>query len=262
MLPIKLDKKNREIHSSHQPLGVNSKNKTKMEQFLPKNSSSKKSPSVSNKEKWDYTCKKIHKLFHNPFTEYGLDNFHWVHPDIYRGGSPIFSEKSLQYLRDKYKITQIIDLSYDQKYPWQINEEHEAATNVGIKHINLSLDTPIPPTPEQFHNFIELIENNQQGSTYIHCRAGKNRTGIICALYKIYQGLLTPEAALQEMKTYGYNSNNNPKLGELLLDKEALKPYLKKPKEKNPNLSITHPAFKNKIFENFNKSNSKFNKLA
>lgn len=74
--------------------------------------------------------------------------------------------------------------------------EKEECLNKGIQYVSIELDSAIPPTEEQLDDFFKAINSSQKDKkVYIHCHAGKDRTGIMASCYLAkYQGMGIEEA--------------------------------------------------------------------
>lgn len=161
-----------------------------------------------------------------------IDNFQIVIPDgVYRSGQPK-GDADWAYLK-RVGITTVIKLN---KFSSDADEAEEfrMAGKHGIKVV------PIYMQPEDWpHNWapwaspdlkdimqaIELLENRGDGKVLVHCAHGKDRTGLVVAIYSVRNKNFCKDTAYDEMKYYGTNP--------LLL---GIKPVLDRPNIKeNPN---------------------------
>ncbi len=119
---------------------------------------------------------------------------------IYRGSKPE-DFKDLALL-DTLKIKTIISF---ETMPWNVRGEEELLAKSGIEFINL----PIPPalgapSAARVDQILELMNRAELQPVFIHCYFGRDRTGMISALYRVkYQGW-TPEQAYAEWRSMGY----------------------------------------------------------
>lgn len=132
-----------------------------------------------------------------------LPNFHIVDQNkLFRGAAP--RDQGIKTLKEIYDVTTIIDLRDSKKYAAQIAAEKKAAKTLGIEHLNISMLAKVPPTPEQIQKFFKIIAKSP-GKIYMHCREGKDRAGIMSALYRIEKQGWTNEKAYEEMIKYGHD---------------------------------------------------------
>jgi protein tyrosine phosphatase (PTP) superfamily phosphohydrolase (DUF442 family) len=121
----------------------------------------------------------------------GLDNFAVVDGHLLRGAQP--SATGIQTLK-ALGVTTIIDL----KVPDRIGESEKAeAERSGILYTNIPLASLTPPTLEQVQAILGAI-TNAPGKVFLHCRAGKDRTGTVVACYRMLLEKWSNEKALHE----------------------------------------------------------------
>lgn len=125
--------------------------------------------------------------------------FREVAPNLYRSGQ---GETDDDYEAYKQKgIRTIIDLRQGQA----ADEERERATRLGFRYINIPLN--IASTPQDYlkaeRAFFRAVDDPQAGKVVFHCRHGKDRTGLMAALYRVEREGWTPEAAIEEWKSLG-----------------------------------------------------------
>ncbi|CAN5359752.1 hypothetical protein BH10CYA1_BH10CYA1_33400 [soil metagenome] len=141
----------------------------------------------------------------------GLLNFHEVHPYLYRGGGP--TEKTMHDLKDK-GIKTIIDLRAPSEGkpkasrtkeddPIQPKEEKALADELGIKYINLTMDSHAP-TKKQVHTFIDAAEKAEKGGgpVFLHCAHGSDRTGCMIGIWRVTHENWDYDKTYQEMRKY------------------------------------------------------------
>lgn len=138
-------------------------------------------------------------------------NFHKVDNNYYRGGQPDENDyKDFAVLG----IKTIVNLRNTDK---EENDKQEIlAGRYGIKYINIPMKPSQPPTPDQVSYFLRLFKNQNNLPVYVHCWQGKDRTGIMTALYRVKGYGWNFDQAYSEMKDRGYHSFIYPKHKEFL----------------------------------------------
>lgn len=128
--------------------------------------------------------------------------FQKVSDNLYRGSAPKLHEVSL--LKDKYNVTKIISL--DKESGLNI---HQACEDNGINHIII----PIHGADDKDLYIIKKLgPTNIIGNeiAYVHCKHGKDRTGMFVAKYRVENGW-DPQKALDEAVSFGFGTNMNKK---------------------------------------------------
>ena len=129
-------------------------------------------------------------------------NFHSIGDgkNNYRSAIPVQSIDFFRYLKEKYEIKHIVNLKSDR------GEGRLVRQIPGLTYVNISLGSS-PPDQTEWSQINSLLTI---GNTLIHCRHGADRTGAVVARWKVENGLLTPEAALQEALRYGFKKQSHP----------------------------------------------------
>ncbi len=149
-------------------------------------------------------------------------NFHIiVDGAVYRGARPV-DEGQIEWLRQNLKIKTIIDLQ--GKDPWyaamfepgekksQRNlEEKWAQTDNQITWINKPLDSVDRVhcgEAQRINHILDIIRDPKNQPVYFHCEHGKDRTGLIAALYETFyeKPAVNPEVSHAEMISDGHNT--------------------------------------------------------
>ena len=118
---------------------------------------------------------------------------------LYRSRQP----SGLQYsvLLQRQDFTRIINLRFPGEDPQAFVEEKNFCRREDIEFISM----PIPaqgPTRSQVKQFLRLIDTSP-GPVLVHCEHGRNRTGIMCAIYRIArQGVPVEQALREELAAY------------------------------------------------------------
>ena len=127
-------------------------------------------------------------------------NFHVVAPGIMRGSQP--SEASIKLLQDYCGIKTILNLRSDKV---EVEWERQIAEKLGIDYINIPMSGGQKQSLEKIEQCLNIMQDKTRQPIFVHCQAGKDRTGMICAAYKMKYNNWRLEDALFEMLTYGYS---------------------------------------------------------
>jgi hypothetical protein len=126
------------------------------------------------------------------------DRFSQVSDNIYRGGKP--NTRDLQILSDVYGIKRVISL------------DGEIGAEISPMCHQLGIDQIIIPIGgSESTEMIDFLKENIMDlldikPVYIHCKHGKDRTGMAIALYRVKGEGWSPEDALDEALSFDFGS--------------------------------------------------------
>ena len=142
-------------------------------------------------------------------------NFACVEPGIlYRSGQP--GKDALRVLQRRYGIRTLVNLRSPTKVERDplARQEVAFALKNGIKFVNLPYGTPSPEA--QVEKFLEIMEDSSNQPVLVHCAAGKERSGVMVAAYRIRKNGWSLTEALQEMETFGFEPRKKPDMCRLV----------------------------------------------
>jgi len=123
-----------------------------------------------------------------------------VDENLYRGPRP----KSFAELKN-IGIKTVINLQSGAFEIFHNDEyEFEMGATYEINEVEIELSDFFPPTMGQWHEVLYTIKNSP-GPVYIHCLHGMDRTGFICALYRMRMMAWKFEKARDEMYSLGFH---------------------------------------------------------
>jgi protein tyrosine phosphatase (PTP) superfamily phosphohydrolase (DUF442 family) len=123
----------------------------------------------------------------------GVPNLYRLSPNVYRSAQPTADGmKNLQAMG----IKTVVNLRY-------FHSDDEAISHTGLRSVSMP-NLTWSPDPRHVEPLMRLLADPRQGPVLIHCQHGSDRTGSMCALYRIRIQHWTPEAALWEMTAGGY----------------------------------------------------------
>jgi hypothetical protein len=79
----------------------------------------------------------------------------------------------------------------------------KAGLAASLKTFHIPITDMTCPGPGQVTELLQLLADPQTGRIYLHCEAGKARTGVMVACYRMAVMGWSPEAALLEAKNFG-----------------------------------------------------------
>jgi protein tyrosine/serine phosphatase len=62
-----------------------------------------------------------------------------------------------------------------------------------------------PPTDAELKAFFDVVLDPAKRPVFVHCAHGKDRTGTMCAVYRMEVDGWTPEKAFEEMQKFGFH---------------------------------------------------------
>jgi protein tyrosine/serine phosphatase len=127
----------------------------------------------------------------------GIKRFREVEPGFWRGSRP--SESALLALKAR-GVRTIVSLRED-------DDERARARAAGLDYVELPMSaTPFGaklPTDAQVSAFLDVVADPARRPVYVHCKHGRDRTGVMVALWRVKRGGWAPEAAVDEMEDLG-----------------------------------------------------------
>jgi tyrosine-protein phosphatase SIW14 len=125
-----------------------------------------------------------------------IPNFHQVNNLIYRGGQP--SGQDWQSLA-KLGVKTVVDLRRESEH--STREEARAVESTGMRYVNVPLEGLSAPPNQAVARVLAILNSGE--SVFVHCRAGRDRTGTMIACYRISHDRWENRKALQEAKSFG-----------------------------------------------------------
>lgn len=86
---------------------------------------------------------------------------------------------------------------FDDAYERMIHEDH------GLDRIDIACSDFRPPAKWQVEKFFAIVE--ARGPVYLHCLHGKDRTGFLCAAYRMQKMGWSFKDAVIEMFEHGFH---------------------------------------------------------
>ncbi|MBM3191993.1 MAG: hypothetical protein FJZ63_05015 [Chlamydiae bacterium] len=122
-----------------------------------------------------------------------LPNFHKISPVLYRGGQPL--GEGFHRLKKK-GVKTIVNLRV-------VDTDHLHVGEAGLRYIHISF-RPHHPRDCDVIEFLKVMKNADNHPVYLHCYHGSDRTGMLCAIYRIFFQGWHKDKAIYEMIHGGY----------------------------------------------------------
>ncbi len=128
-----------------------------------------------------------------------IANFGRVTPGIYRGGLPGYS--GLKYLK-AIGVKTILNLDGNRG---DAREEAEWAHRLGIRTVSVPMSFFWKPRHRDVNRALAALRDPSLYPIYVHCHAGKDRTGLVVGIYRVEDQRMDPYRAYNEMIRYGFH---------------------------------------------------------
>ena len=126
----------------------------------------------------------------------GLANFYRVTTNLYRGAQP--TTRGMAELK-AMGIKTVINLR-------NLHSDDDELLGTGLKQGRLHMK-PWHAEDEDVVYFLKWVANTNNLPVFVHCQRGADRTGMICAMYRIVICGWTKPEAIREMKEGGFGFN-------------------------------------------------------
>jgi hypothetical protein len=111
-------------------------------------------------------------------------------------GSRIDDPKGYESLK-KQGFKGIVDLTLEG------TNDAKGGKAAGLNTLNVKILDNSAPTQKQVKAFLDFATNPKNSPCYVHCEAGKGRTGVASAAYRMAVEGWPPEKAIAEAKKFG-----------------------------------------------------------
>lgn len=130
-----------------------------------------------------------------------IGNFAQVSPGIYRGALPGLA--GLQYLKS-IGVKTIINLDGDRS---DAKDEAAWAARLGLRTVAVPMSFFWRPKHRDVNKALAALRDPALQPVYVHCHAGKDRTGLIVGLHRVEVEGMDPYRAHDEMLHYGFHDS-------------------------------------------------------
>jgi len=123
----------------------------------------------------------------------GLPNLHRVAPGLYRGGQP--SAEGMRTL-EALGVRTVVNLR-------GFHSDRDELEGTGLTYRRIQFHT-WHAEDEDVIQFLRVVTKPENQPVFVHCLHGADRTGTMCAIYRMAVQGWTVDDALAEMTTGGY----------------------------------------------------------
>lgn len=123
----------------------------------------------------------------------GVPNLHKVAPNLYRSAQP--TAGGMKELK-RIGVATIVNLR-----SFHSDRDEIGKTGLGYEHIYMKA---WHPERKEVVRFLQIATNPKRTPVLVHCLHGADRTGTMCALYRIAVQGWTKKAAMKEMRGGGF----------------------------------------------------------
>ncbi len=133
-------------------------------------------------------------------------NFHIVSPGVWRSSQP--NEESITKMKE-YGLKTIVNLRRNES----VNRwERELAAKLSINYYSFPMSASVKQDKKKLAEVLRIISEPLNQPALIHCYAGKDRTGLIAALYQLEFSNAKFDDLHKEMLMYGYSEDFFPEI--------------------------------------------------
>jgi protein tyrosine phosphatase (PTP) superfamily phosphohydrolase (DUF442 family) len=119
----------------------------------------------------------------------GLPNLHRVAAGVYRGAQP--TAEGMKEL-EKMGVKTVIDFRF-------FHSDKDEIGNTKLTAVSIPMNAWSKPTEEQVVQFLRVVTDENRRPVFFHCQHGADRTGVMCAAYRVAVDGWTKDEAIREM---------------------------------------------------------------
>lgn len=134
-----------------------------------------------------------HPNWAKPIELPGLPNLHKVSDDLYRGAQP--TAEGMRQL-EKLGVKTVINLR-----SFRSDRRELKGTSLAYEHISM---TTWSADDKEVVRLLKIVTDEERTPVFVHCRRGADRTGVMCAVYRIVVQGWSKAEAIEEMTRGGF----------------------------------------------------------
>lgn len=124
---------------------------------------------------------------------------------VFRGQHPVnaLDLKSLKDLGVKTILN--LERGFFEFFTAHFDYEVIHGTLMGMNVIQIQMSDFLPPSADMLDAALAILLRPESGRVYVHCMHGVDRTGFVCAAYRVHAQGWTQNRAIQEMYGMGFH---------------------------------------------------------
>ena len=123
----------------------------------------------------------------------GVRNLHKVSEELYRGAQP--SVEGMWQLK-KFGIKTIVNLR-------SFHSDRKEIGDTGLSYEHIYMKT-WHAEDEEVVRFLKIVTDGERTPAFVHCQRGADRTGTMCAIYRVAVQGWSKDEAIEEMTKGGF----------------------------------------------------------
>ena len=123
----------------------------------------------------------------------GLPNLHKVSDDLYRGAQP--TAEGMEQLK-KLGIKTVVNLR-------SLHSDNDELKDIDLAYEHIRMTT-LTPEEKDIVRFLKIVTDANSTPVFVHCQHGSDRTGTMCAIYRIAVEGWSKDEAIEEMTKGGF----------------------------------------------------------
>lgn len=129
-----------------------------------------------------------------PLSRPGISNFYIVTTNLYRGAQP--TAEGMKQLK-AMGVKTVVNLR-------SFHSDKDEVAGTGLKSVRFEVK-PWHAEDEDVIGFLKVMADTNNFPVFVHCERGADRTGLMCAMYRIVDCGWTKQQALDEMREGGFH---------------------------------------------------------
>ena len=127
-----------------------------------------------------------------------IPNEQMIHENLYRGGRPEMADID-RLVEQNFKL--IINFEND---PNAVEAEKKYAEQKGLRYLSFPMNAWDTPNDQAVNEVIQILIKSKNQKVFIHCKHGRDRTGLMSALYRVLVQKWKSQDAYTEMIDLGF----------------------------------------------------------
>ncbi len=124
----------------------------------------------------------------------GITNVYEVTTNLYRGAQP--TAEGMKQLK-AMGIKTVINLRV-------LHSDRDEVAGTGLKSVRFEME-PWHAEEDEVVKFLKVVSDTNNLPAFVHCQRGADRTGTMCAMYRIVVCGWTKQQAIEEMREGGFH---------------------------------------------------------